>query len=308
MWRYRSVFLIYLYSATAAAGGESRAGTPRGTALSQSRRPVGIVPGRVPGTSLPGGGLGTPQLPGASPAAPGQLRWDHGRAPAGNAGSHRLTRCPGEASLTFCGRASPSSGAAVGGRAVGAGGREQRCCPRRAPQGGWGCLREGCCGALLRAGKRSSVERRWRRLVGSWRECHAWFSLSMAFFFIFPFLPCASVYLALKQRLNLTSFCEPRGVVGVGCPGRVGAGPLLRWGSSPLLPRLRARWVPNVLLRSRLCGLTPPFLPRSPVPPRCPLGLGAFPGVCGGIVPPVPPPAHRRRSLCGRRCPCDPKS
>ena len=57
-----------------------------------------------------------------------------------------------------------------------------------------------------------------------------------------------------------------------------------------------ASWGPDVLLCSCLGGRAPSFLPRSPVPPLCLLGLGVFPGVCRGLVllgPPPPPVAVR---------------
>lgn len=75
-------------------------------------------------------------------------------------------------------------------------GGEQCCCPIRAPQGevGGSCLQEGCFGVLLPACKRSGVERRWKRLVGSRREFYACFSLPMAFSFslscLVPWFTC----------------------------------------------------------------------------------------------------------------------
>lgn len=75
-------------------------------------------------------------------------------------------------------------------------GGEQRYCPIRAPQGevGGSCLQEGCFGVLLPACERSSVERRWKRLVGSRREFCACFSLPMAFSFslscLVPWFTC----------------------------------------------------------------------------------------------------------------------
>lgn len=69
--------------------------------------------------------------------------------------------------------------------------------------------------------------------------CPACFSFSMAFFLL---LLCASVYLAVEQRVDLTSFCRPRGAVGVCCwvswqGGSLSQACPLPWDSSQLLLR-----------------------------------------------------------------------